>query len=546
MVEPAPALEEPGGFLVDNEKRFSESIIWRLQRQYYDANGPAAWTTGTVPSYATSNPYIAQVYAKVVFTYLRDALAIRQNGHGAGSALDPKQPVYIVELGSGSGRFSFLFLKKFNELKKASSLRGLDCRYVMTDFTAHNLKAWSAQPLYKPFLASGQLDFGTFDVDVDHEIKLVGGGVLSAETVKNPLVVLANYAFDTFPEDLFRIESGKISEVRVTIKSPQPHEPDPTKPEIMQQFKSRYTFHPIAGDYYPDPELNRILDHYRKRLADTFLIIPVGGFTAVRRLLEISQRRMLLLSSDKGYTHEDELSFLPGQGIQFHGGALSMMVNYHALGQYFTNQGGVYACTSQRMVNLKTAACILGGDAEQFADTILTFREHADVFTPNDYFTLVNFERNDCPNMSLEHFLGLMKVSHFDPKVVLLFGKDVLAHLPNATELALFELRLALERAWENFFPMGEDLPFLLGRFFLGLKRPQDGIRFNQRSVEMFGDNPATYANMGMCFHYAEDPDSALGAFNRALELNPDFEVAKAWRVRALAELERVKASRRD
>jgi len=62
----------------------------------------------------------------------------------------------------------------------------------------------------------------------------------------------------------------------------------------------------------------------------------------------------------------------------------------------------------------------------------------------------------------------------------------------------------------------------------------------------MFGDNPATYANMGMCFHYAEDPDSALGAFNRALELNPDFEVAKAWRVRALAELERVKASRRD
>ncbi len=316
MVEPAPALEEPGGFLVDNEKRFSESIIWRLQRQYYDANGPAAWTTGTVPSYATSNPYIAQVYAKVVFTYLRDALAIRQNGHGAGSALDPKQPVYIVELGSGSGRFSFLFLKKFNELKKASSLRGLDCRYVMTDFTAHNLKAWSAQPLYKPFLASGQLDFGTFDVDVDHEIKLVGGGVLSAETVKNPLVVLANYAFDTFPEDLFRIESGKISEVRVTIKSPQPHEPDPTKPEIMQQFKSRYTFHPIAGDYYPDPELNRILDHYRKRLADTFLIIPVGGFTAVRRLLEISQRRMLLLSSDKGYTHEEELSFLPGQGIQ--------------------------------------------------------------------------------------------------------------------------------------------------------------------------------------------------------------------------------------
>ena len=33
----------------------------------------------------------------------------------------------------------------------------------------------------------------------------------------------------------------------------------------------------------------------------------------------------------KGYTHEDELFYLTGQAIQFHG-SFSTMVNYHAMG----------------------------------------------------------------------------------------------------------------------------------------------------------------------------------------------------------------------
>jgi len=134
---------DDSGATIEQDVRFSESILWKLQRQYYDLRGPQAWASGAVPSYVTTNPYIAHVYAHIVLAYLRDAAA----------SLDRERPIYIVELAAGSGRFAYLFLKAFHALKNASSVRALDVRYVMTDFTRANVRAWAAQPAFKPVKA---------------------------------------------------------------------------------------------------------------------------------------------------------------------------------------------------------------------------------------------------------------------------------------------------------------------------------------------------------------------------------------------------------
>ncbi len=525
-----PAAET--GFLLEQEKRFSESILWQINRQYYSDVGPNAWHSGEVPSYATCNTYIAQAYANVVMAYLRDALTA--------GILDPKQPVYIVELAAGVGRFAYGFLRKLHMLKNGSSLRKLDVRYVMTDFTMTNVRAWNAHPLLKPFLGSGQLDLGTFDVDRDQEIKLIGGGVLSAQTVKNPLVVLGNYAFDTFRQDLFRVANGELHEVHVTTRSPHGQSPDLSRTDIISQLKTQYGQRAIQGDYYDDPALNKVLAHYRERLAETTIALPIGGFIGLRRLIDISGRRMLLLSSDKGLTHEDEL-YHPGQhSMQFHTGCLSMMVNYHAIGQYFLAQGGLYAATSGRLINLKTAACIIGGDSEQFADTLSMFRERIDTFGPSDFFELLQQERQDCrAGITVEHFLGLLRMSHWDPGLVSEYAGQVMNQAQNISETLQLELRLALERAWDNFFPGAQNLPFEIARIFMALRRPLEGIRFNQHALDMFGEQPVTYLNMGVCHYYAENPTEAMRCFRRSLELNPGFGLAKAWSARVMAEIER-------
>ena len=86
--------------------RLSHSHLWQSQKEYFIQHGVEAWRQNIVPSYVKTNPFIAQAYAQVVFGYLDDIL--QQNPDG-----DLDQSFYILELGAGSGRFAFHFLKQF-------------------------------------------------------------------------------------------------------------------------------------------------------------------------------------------------------------------------------------------------------------------------------------------------------------------------------------------------------------------------------------------------------------------------------------------------
>src|SRR5690606_35818382 len=132
------------------------------------------------------------------------------------------------------------FLHKFGELKQESSLRDLDVRYVMTDFTPTNLQGWSEHPHLRPLAASGVLAFGKFDVDADDAIALASGGTLAAGSCKNPVVVFGNYVFDTFRQDIFRVENGKVHEVCVTTRAPGAGPIDVTKDGLMAALRTQY------------------------------------------------------------------------------------------------------------------------------------------------------------------------------------------------------------------------------------------------------------------------------------------------------------------
>src|SRR6185436_1637515 len=140
---------------LEQKQRLSQSLIWRLQRNYFERQGIGAWSTGAVPHNITSSPFIAEAYARVVFGFLRDCHA-RQRDSG--------QPVHFVELGSGSGRFAYLFLKKFLSMYQSSILKDVPFRYVMTDFTERNLDYWRGHERLQAFVTAGVLDFAQFDV----------------------------------------------------------------------------------------------------------------------------------------------------------------------------------------------------------------------------------------------------------------------------------------------------------------------------------------------------------------------------------------------
>ena len=65
--------------------------------------------------------------------------------------LDVNEPLYIIELGAGSGKFSFFMLKALDELKSICDFPMNKIVYIMTDFTENNFNFWSDHPSLKVF-----------------------------------------------------------------------------------------------------------------------------------------------------------------------------------------------------------------------------------------------------------------------------------------------------------------------------------------------------------------------------------------------------------
>src|SRR5215207_6053264 len=140
-----------GKVILGDHQRLSESMLWQLQTRYFEHQGVNAWRSGTVPHYITSNPFIARAYAQVVCGYLRDCRAAR--------LIDESQPVYMVELGAGSGRFGFHFFKKLAELLPHFALQHLPIKIVLTDFAQQTIDYWTQHPVLRALVERGSLDF---------------------------------------------------------------------------------------------------------------------------------------------------------------------------------------------------------------------------------------------------------------------------------------------------------------------------------------------------------------------------------------------------
>lgn len=516
------------GHVIESDKRLSDSMLWPLTRRFYESKGPAAWSSGEIPFYVTSNPFVANSYAQVVLSFLRDAL--RTPGF-----IDPDAPIYIVELAAGHGLLAFLFLRRFLPMLRASSVRKLDVRYVMTDIAESNLTAWISSPALGPYFEEGVLDCALFDGENSEELLLRRSGVrLAKGQVKNPLIVFANYILDSLISDAFRIRDGVLEEAQVTLRHPSPN-PPLSDPNCMVDITAHYDYKPCQLPYYQNPVFDGILENYRASLADTHVLFPIGPLRCLSRLRALCGDRLLLLSADKGYTEEEELFFLSEQYLQSHG-CVSTMVNYHALASYTTAEGGVALTGSQLQQSLKCVGLLFGrGDAalrDQFADTLLAFHTHADDFGPYDFYTHASAVRDPGPGLSMDGIFTLLRLSRHDPNVVLDNAQRIIDLVPTANDQVRRELVLLLERTFENYVPIGRDLPFELGRIYLMLNRPRDAIRFNEMSLKLFGEHAVTWSNQALCYHNGEDDTQALRCLDRALELDPENATARAWRAR--------------
>src|SRR5438034_2460048 len=272
----------------------SQSMVWRLQRTFYGDQGIAAWSRSHVPQAVTTSPIIAQAYARVVLGYWRDIQ----------STLDPSQPVYIVELGAGSGRFAYRFLTALTALLEKVAAPCPRFVYVMTDASAPIVEFWRDNPRLRPFVEAGVLDFAHFDLVELGPLALRNTGVtLRVGEVANPVILIGNYIFDSIPQDAFTIKYGQLFTSLVSVDASKP-QLDLRAPDSTVKISISFATDTVAidSDAEQDLLLRDILDGYRQRLDDTTLLFPRVAMAGVRFFRDLAGGRGLCLIGDFGDT----------------------------------------------------------------------------------------------------------------------------------------------------------------------------------------------------------------------------------------------------
>ena len=512
-------------FQLEAPTNLSRSLLWKIQRNYYQRLGVDAWRKGLVPHYITSNAWVAQLYAQITLGHLRDIAA---------SQPDVKR-VNIIELGAGSGRFSFHFIKKFFDLHSRSTLDHIQVRLVMTDLVAHNVAFWQQHPALAPYVASGQLDFAQFDVENPHPIHLIGCGDILVPGQGSPIIVFANYVFDTVQCDLFSLEDGMLHEQWVAVNGPTP-QPDFSDGGLIKKLTIDYEEHVIDDTHYQDSALNQILAEYKQEFLNGVITIPSGAIRCLEYLASMAGGQLLALVADRGHNHQQALIDDPGPAMAIHDGCFSLMVNFHALGRWVALQGGLALHPSSRSIELNFSTLVLGRSAAASRETVFAFSSTADQRGPETFHMLKTGLDKMFEHQDLDHIMAVLRLCEWDASPFMTALPHMVPLLAAASATTRRDLRNTIDNVWNLYYPLGEenDLAFNMAGLLYEMGFFQEAAGYLRHSLNVSEPDPGILFNLARCAYRLQQFPEALELTNKALELDPNFTAANMMRTRLL------------
>jgi tetratricopeptide (TPR) repeat protein len=237
----------------------------------------------------------------------------------------------------------------------------------------------------------------------------------------------------------------------------------------------------------------------------------------------LSDNKMLLISTDKGYAFPHEIEAREDPKLVFHG-SFSMTVNFHGIGEYFKALGGDIAFQDPKD-SIKTVAYAMGlkfQDLPELANAIDTYLQG---FGPGDYFSLHrNIREMKDPVLSMSTLLAQLSLSQWDPYVLSCFIPRVLADLPSSSRSLIQGFGAGAKKILKNIYimPGTEDHYFNTGLLFHTAEDYQHAILCYEKSLKTHGEKFATYYNLGLCCYMAGQFSGSLTYFERSASLATD------------------------
>lgn len=500
--------------ILEKDCSFSKSMVWTTSRNYYIEKGVEAWSE-SVPFYITSNAFIAKQYADLL-------LSAMQSWVDANPSSEP--PCFpVLEIGAGCGQLAFLIIRSLNESMQTLHLDNFSFQYIISDLSAKNLAFIAEHSLFKPFIETNQCRFSVFDLENDNSIDLLPTDSHPAETLspKTPLLLVANYLFDSLTSDVFYVNKGQIQEAKVSL-STEKKNLNNGAPKDWEKVTLSFSKEPISGEHYDDEHFNHILNSYKDSLDSTHVIFPIGSLNALKRLKTISQQPLMVLLSDKCFNDTTEMEEQEPPELDVHG-SFSTMVNLDALTQYCLSHDGHSIIPTPRD-GLTTAILTMGINPQHFPLLNYNIQQHLERFNPTDFFNLYDALSDHHSKWTLEQLSGILSASNWDPGLFSVVEERLQSVLEkNNTQVVDYVLnKLAL--VGDQFYPIpaAEDVYFQIASICYSLDHYETAIGYFERSLDFYPNEDEALFNLGLCYFYLDDHGNALTYVKKALAIDPN------------------------
>mmetsp|Transcript_20260 Transcript_20260/g.29935 ORF Transcript_20260/g.29935 Transcript_20260/m.29935 type:complete len:617 (+) Transcript_20260:89-1939(+) len=558
--------------IIDREVRFSQCKMWDLQKSFYKKIGIKCWQECVVPNFVTSNCFISYAYARSILAFARDYFLTNPEANRS------MQPIYIIEIGAGAAKLCYVMLQKLISLREFWPKRANGApvfKYVLTDSTSTSFDFFNNHPSLKPHFESGLLDMAKFDAELDQFLTLEKSNiVLRHDFLEHPVVMVANYVFDSLRQDAFRVtKDGKIEEVLATVTAiTAPIELIISRePELLKYIRCTWKAKPIKDIclyYDEDEECGAVVEEMRYmceqrhnvgfaslksgREVNSFdppknqlpgrsgegsgssFLLPVGTFAAMRNVKNLAKNgRMLVIAGDKGHTQLSEMDGIRDPHVAMHG-SFSCMVNFLAL-RIFTESHGGFSIYSPLLEGFKCAAFGFGiGDSTlPLPGFRMYFSQNlGSRFGPDGFSTLQRCLKEEAKAPGLRSALAVVRLSNYDPDVLYKFKQVFIDKVPHASDKLQSDIRKDMRKVYACYYPLhpSKDVSFEIGRIFMGLKDFDVAVDFFKLSQTHCGVHHVSWYNMGVCHYYLNELDSAAQCFDESLVLCADYPDALKWR----------------